>query len=173
MKNVIIATAIALASSFSFATPMDSGNAEFTGTIEKVCSVSDFQVGTVVIREGKDGNIMDSRSSGGAPATFLVRANARNSVLTFGQPTIIVGRDDGVTQWYPQNREVSYSGKIRSLKNSREAKITNDQVYTNAVGTNKVVLHIRIKDTLRAGMLPAGTYNISVPVTCTKSTTAI
>jgi len=174
MKNVIIATAIALTSISSFASVMASGDAEFTGTIEKVCSVSDFKAGTVVIREGKDGNVMNSRGPSGKPATFLVRANSRNSVLTFGEPSISILRDDGVrAEMYMDNREVSYSGKVVAIKNNRTSDIINDQVYTTSVGTNRVKLHIKIKDTLKASMLPAGTYDISVPVTCTKSTTAI
>jgi len=175
MKNVIIASAIALASSFSFATPMASGTAEFGGTVSKVCDVYGFQKGKVVIRDGSDTNDFNSFASGGQAATFFVRANSRNSVLTFGAPSITVDRDDGVDVWYPQYRFVQYSGKVSALKNDRETEINTGTgtVFTTSVGTNAVELHIKITDMNSNSMIPAGTYEIDVPVTCTKSTTAV
>jgi hypothetical protein len=179
MKNVIIASAIALASATSSAavmgTPMDSGTAEFGGTVAKVCDVYGFAKGRVVIRDGSDTNTFTSDTSGGSAATFSVRANSRNSVLTFGAPAITVNRDDGVDVWYPQYRVVNYSGKVSALKNNRYTEInpTTGTVTTTSVGTNFVELHIQITDTNQNSMIPAGTYEIDVPVTCTKSTTAV
>jgi hypothetical protein len=178
MKNVIIASAIALASATSSAavmgTPMDAGTAEFAGTVAKVCDVYGFAKGRVVIREGSDTNTFTSDTAGGIPATFLVRANSRNSVLTFGAPSITFAhRDDGVQQWYPDHRVVTYSGTVEAQKNNRVSQIIDSQVYTTSVGTNNVTLHINITDINSGSMIPAGTYEIDVPVTCTKSTTAV
>jgi hypothetical protein len=179
MKNVIIASAIALASATSTAavmgTPMASGTAEFGGTVAKVCDVYGFQKGRVVIRDGSDTNEFRSDVADGKAATFYVRANSRNSVLTFGAPAITVNRDDGVDVWYPQYRVVQYSGKVSALKNNRETAINTatSTVTTTSVGTNFVELHINITDINQNSMIPAGTYEIDVPVTCTKSTTAV
>jgi len=175
MKNVIIASAIALASTSAFASaPMDSGVAEFGGSVSKVCDVYGFEKGRVVIRDGSDTNEFRSDVAGGKAATFYVRANSRNSVLTFGAPAITVNRDDGVDVWYPQYRVVNYSGKVSALKNNRETAIDTNTatVFTTSVGTNAVELHIQITDINSNSMIPAGTYEIDVPVTCTKSSIA-
>ena len=175
MKNVIIASAIALASASSFASaPMDTGVAEFGGKVSKVCDVYGFAKGRVVIRDGSDTNTFTSDTAGGIPATFLVRANSRNSVLTFGAPSITFAhRDDGVQTWFPDHRVVTYSGTVEAQKNNRVSNIVDSQVYTTSVGTNNVTLHINITDINSGSMIPAGTYEIDVPVTCTKSTTAV
>jgi len=174
MKNVIIATLLVLTSVSSFAA-MDRGNAEFTGKVQKVCSVSSFVAGTVVIEEGEDGNLLSSESAGGTPATFTVRANARNSVLTFGEPRIRIRRNDGVrAEMWMTNRTVTLSGSSTSDKNvTHTLPIVNSQVMVGGVGNSSVVLNIRIEDTLDAGMIPAGKYKIIVPVTCTKSNVAV
>jgi len=174
MKNVIIAAVLAIFSTSAVANVMDTGTAEFGGSVSKVCDVYGFAKGRVVIREGSDTNTFTSDAVGGIPATFLVRANARNSILTFGAPSItFLSRDDGVTTWFPEFRVVTYSGFVRAQKNNRISMIANGQVPTTSVGTNNVTLHINITDTNGGSMIPAGTYDIDVPVTCTKSTTPV
>lgn len=168
MKNLFTAAIFASVTfaTSTFATNLDSGVAEFRGKVAKVCEVRKFRAGTVVIREGSNGNILSSKE--GKPVTFVVRGNARNVSLHFGEPRIELNRNDGVSGYFTTNRKVTFDSVTSARKNNRVTASSTRKIDIAAVGTNDVTLHITIRDNVRASMLPAGVYRIFVPVTCTK-----
>lgn len=170
MKNTIITTiaaVFALTSVAATAAPtLDSGIAEYKGKVAKTCEVGNFRAGTIVIRDGEDGRVISSKQ--GKAATFVVRGNSRSITLHFGDPRIEIRRNDGVSGFTFKNRKTTYDSTVTARKNNNVTSSNKRKIDIASVGSNDVSLDITITDTNKNSMIPAGTYRVFVPVTCTK-----
>lgn len=168
MKNILIAMTIIAAtlSTSAYAAKPTSGNAEFKGKVAKVCEVGHFKAGKLIIRENTDGNVLSSVQ--GKPATFVVRGNAKNINIHFGKPQVTIVRKDGASGFPLNGRKITIDATVKARKNNSTTTITGKKVKIASVGTNDVSLDLTITDKRKNSTLPAGTYTVIVPVSCTK-----
>jgi len=147
---------------FSISTKAEAANAgtvNFSGLIASGCNVSTFVDGTIVANAG---STTLSSSSGGTPASFTASSNAGLYKITFGTPVLTgpSGTVSGATITVTSSSTgTSLLGAAISLFNSVGSVLNLTLGGTYAVTVNATA-------SLSSGSFAAGTYSLSVPVTC-------
>jgi hypothetical protein len=136
------------------------GNAIFNGSILSACNVSNFVDGTIVANSGT--TELSSITAGGSPATFTVSTTGGGYRLTYGTPTLTgpSGSVSGATYTVTSSATgTGLLGAVISLINQ-----VGSVLSLNLGGTYAVTVNARA--TLSSGAFEAGTYRLTVPVSC-------
>ena len=139
---------------------INTGTAQFLGNLTSSCDVSNFIDGTIVANSGATS--LSSTAAGGTPATFTAQTNAGSYKITLGTPTLVgpSGTVTGVTFTTTASATgTGVLGSIISLINSVAGVLNLSLGGTYAVTVNATA-------TLPSGSFEAGTYTLSVPVSC-------